>query len=155
SMSHQLGLPRRVTDDAAAPTVQEPVFMRDERTGKLTPNRLLFPSFWARLDDALALHPILPEQVVAAGAADILGEKPDAKAFVPMSMLSEQQIIQVLDKLAQSVKPATMPTEARHIAANVVTNIPAGEPVFVTGGLVYLRAAGGGGRLAGIGRPGA
>src|SRR5207237_9018301 len=95
SMSHQLGVARRQTSDAAAPTIQQPVFLRDERTGKLTPNRLLYPSFWARLDDALALRPILPEQVLAAGAGEILGQKPDAKAFVSNSVLSEQQIVQV------------------------------------------------------------
>jgi hypothetical protein len=155
SMSHQLGLPRRATADAAAPTIQEPVFFRDEHTGKLTPNRLFYPSFWARLDERVAPRPLLPEQVAAvAGTGEVLGPKSAAKAFTANSTLTEQQIIQVLDKLAAAVPPATMPSGDRHITENVVTAIPVNEPVFVTGGLVYLRPAGGSGKLASIGAPG-
>src|SRR5439155_11496369 len=154
SMSHQLGLPRRVTADAAAPTIQQPVFLGDERTGKLAPNRLLYPSFWARIDGNF-LKPLLPGQVIAAGAGDILGEKPDAKAFVPMSALTEQQITQVFDKLAAFVPPPLMPADAIGAPTTAPTSspatattattapVPAGELVFVTGGWAYQRGAGG------------
>jgi hypothetical protein len=159
SMSHQLGLPRRVTAAAAAPMIQQPVFLVDHRTGKLTPNRLLYPSYWAHLEGE-TLRPMLPEQVLAAGAGEILGDKPDPKAFVASSPLSEQQIVQVLDKIAAFVPPSVKPADAigapttlRTTAATTAASTaptpapssPAGEPVFVTGGVAYKR--GGGGKL--------
>src|SRR5439155_18905811 len=72
SMSHQLGLPRRQTSDAAAPMIQQPVFLRDIRTDKITPNRVLYASYWGR-QNGDAITPMLPEQVLAAGADAILG----------------------------------------------------------------------------------
>jgi hypothetical protein len=133
------------------------VFIPDERTGKLTPNRMIYPSFWARLEGE-KLKPILPEQILAAGVDSILGEKPDPKHFVPMSTLTEQQIIQVLDKLAAATPPAVKPADAIGAPATAPATASAttqaattqpspsslpGEPVFVTGGWVYKRAPGG------------
>ena len=149
AMAHKLGLPRHHTSDAAAPTIQQPVFITDERTGKLTPHRMIYPSFWARLENE-KLKPMLPEEILAADVESILGEKPDPKHFDPMAPLTEQQIIQILDKLAAATPPAIKPADAigapttmPATAPSTTQASPAGEPVFVTGAWVYKRAAGG------------
>jgi len=51
------------------PAVQEPVYLRD-KSGKLTPHRLTWPSFWARVKED-EVTPLKPEEVLAA-AGDIL-----------------------------------------------------------------------------------
>lgn len=60
------GIARWSTD---LPAILEPVYIRD-RTGKLTPHRLLWPAFWAERKDKTIL-PLKPERVLAA-AGDIL-----------------------------------------------------------------------------------
>jgi hypothetical protein len=60
------GIARWWTD---LPAIVEPVYIRD-RNGKLTPNRLLWPAFWAERKGR-TVKPLKPEAVVAA-AGDIL-----------------------------------------------------------------------------------
>lgn len=146
AMSHQLGLPRHHTDDAAAPTIQQPVYLRDERTGKITPNRVLYPSFWAYRDGD-KLTPILPEQVLAAGVEDIFGEAPDAKDFAPLQPLTQEQITSVLTKLAAAAPEAPKAADAitaRGATTNPTTaaSQPPGQVVYVTGGKLYRLDAG-------------
>jgi hypothetical protein len=146
SMAHKLGLPRHETVDAAAPVIAQPVFQRDPRTHKLTPNRVLFPSYWGWMSDD-KITPILPEQVMAAGVGDIVGAKPDAKAFpAPSPALTKDQINQVLEKLAAAPRVAVKPADAV-TARGATTNpasapstAPAGEPVFVYGETLYKRS---------------
>ena len=143
-----------------------PVFLRDEKTGKLAPYRVIYPSYWARLGADGRLSPIAPEQVLAAGTESILGPKGDAKKFEPLRSLSEDQIAQVLEKLASARPQAVKPPDA--IAALAATTAPAtgpapagatapatavastqpppaqaapqaGEVVYVTGGRMYKR----------------
>ena len=139
SMAHKLGLTRRETVDAAAPTILQPVFMRDPRTHKLTPNRVIFPSYWGWMDGD-KITPMLPEQLTAAGVGDILGAKPDAKTFSAMpTALTQDQINKVLEKLSTAPRPALKPADvvtARGATTNPTTApsaSPAGEPVFVYG----------------------
>jgi len=51
------------------PAIQEPVYLRD-RNGKLTPHRLAWPAFWAKVTGE-EVTPLKPDQVLAA-AGDIL-----------------------------------------------------------------------------------
>ena len=179
AMAHKLGLPRHQTVDAAAPTIQEPVFSRVNRKGeavgeeapgaKIAPHRMVVPSFWGRMGEHQKITPIPPDQVIAAGADAILGEKPSEKEYQAMAPLSEEQIAQVLEKLAAAppptIKPAdvvsataapttasTMPTTTATAPATTATAAaessppPAwstGEPVFVTGLKAYKRGSGG------------
>ena len=163
SMAHKLGLPRHHTADAAAPMIQQPVFLRDEKTGKLAPYRVLYASYWGRLADG-KVTPMTPELVLAAGTDSILGAKGDPKKFAPIEPLSEQQIAQVVAKLASAkppvVKPPDVvsardpsptaaPTTAPTTAATTTTTAatqpaaPAGQPVYVTGGKLYKLAGDG------------
>jgi len=117
------------------------VFIRDDRTEMLTPNRIIYPSFWARIEGNF-LKPIAPEQVAAA-AGEILGDKPDAKAFAAMEPLTDQQVIAVLDKLAGFAPPPPKPADAIGPPTTAPATTPSsGEPVFVTGGMAYRRANG-------------
>jgi hypothetical protein len=183
AMAHKLGLPRHHTVDAAAPTIQQPVFLRvdnrgklapeDDETSKIAPHRIVFPSFWGRMNGE-KITPIPPEQVIAAGVDSILGEKPAEKEFHAIEPLSEEQIAQVLEKLAAAPPPEVRPAEVV-TALNAPTTAPAaatttatapttattvaatqpalseptppawvtGEPVFVTGLKAYKRAGGG------------
>ncbi|MEA2735658.1 MAG: hypothetical protein QOE14_2109 [Humisphaera sp.] len=180
AMAHKLGLPRHHTVDAAAPTIQQPVFLRVDKRGlpideeaegaKIAPHRMIFPSFWGRMTGE-KITPIPPEQVIAAGVESILGEKPSDKEFQAIVPLTEEQIAQVLEKLAaappSTIKPAdavsarspaapatvpttatTAPTTAATPPAPPVQSAPppawaTGEPVFVTGMKVYKRGASG------------
>ncbi|MEO6436184.1 MAG: hypothetical protein ABIP55_10570 [Tepidisphaeraceae bacterium] len=165
AMAHKLGLPRHHTADAAAPTIQQTVFLRDDKTGKLTPYRVLYPSYWGRRGTDGTITPISPEHVVAAGTDSILGPKSDAKKFEPFGPLSEDQISQVLDKLKMAKPPpfrapdvvtarapitaaptTTITTTTAPTTTTTATTQPAaptGEPVYVTGGKVYRQSADG------------
>ncbi len=141
AMSHRLGLPRHHTEENAAPVIQQPVFLRDERTHKIAPYRVLFPSYWAWVGDG-KVTPILPEQVTAA-AADVLGEKPDAKEAVAIAPLTQEQVLQVLQKLAAAppatVKPADAITArgATTAPATVASTQPHRGPIYISGARTY------------------
>jgi hypothetical protein len=163
SMAHKLGLPRHETVDAAAPAIQEPVFLRVNRKGetveedtagtKIAPHRMVVPSFWGRMGADGKIKPIRPDDVVAAGADAILGEKPNEKEARAIEPLTQEQIAQVLEKLAAAPSPeikpadvvsarsaaATAPTTAASVPTTEATAAAAGEPVFVTGATVYKR----------------
>jgi hypothetical protein len=131
AMAHKLGLPRHHTADAAAPTIQQPVFLRDEKTGKLAPYRVLYASYWGRLAADGSVAPLLPEQVLAAGVDAILGRKADPKKFEPLAPLSEEQIAQVLEKLAAAPPPTIKPADVI-TARSAPTTAPAAGPATMS-----------------------
>jgi hypothetical protein len=118
----------------------------------------MYPSFWGRLNGT-TVTPIQPADVLAAGTAKSLGQKPNPQDDPPMTPLKKEEIIEVLDKLAAftppkpkalAAKPTTKPTTgATTSAAAPAATQPAtpayytGEPVFVTGGKAFKRKAGG------------
>jgi hypothetical protein len=69
SRANRLGIYGIARWDTDLPTLLEPAYIRDG-TGKLAPNRLLWPAFWVRIKGESCL-PLQPEQVQAA-AGDIL-----------------------------------------------------------------------------------
>ncbi len=69
SRANRLGIYGIARWDTALPPILEPVYIHDH-TGKLAPNRLLWPAFWARINGESCL-PLQPEQIQAA-AGDIL-----------------------------------------------------------------------------------
>jgi hypothetical protein len=157
SMAHRLGLPRHHREDDSAPNIQETVFLRNDQ-GKIAPHKIMYPSFWGRLNGT-TVTPIQPADVLAAGTAKSLGQKPNPQDDPPMTPLKKEEIIEVLDKLAAftppkpkalAAKPTTKPTTgATTSAAAPAATQPAtpayytGEPVFVTGGKAFKRKAGG------------
>jgi hypothetical protein len=160
SMAHRLGLPRHHREDDSAPNIQETVFLRND-VGKIAPHKVLYPSFWGRLNGT-TVTPIQPADVLAAGTGAALGQKPNPQDDPPMTPLKKESIIEVLNKLAAakppapkapaaakpSTKPATTAATTATAAAAPATQpaTPAwytGEPVFVTGGKAFKRKADG------------
>jgi hypothetical protein len=153
AMAHKLGLPHHRHSDDAAPIIQEPVFLRvnvageqvsQEEAGKITPHKMVYPSFWGRMSGN-AISPMPPEEVRAAlkpDAQKILGPSPDAKEASPFETLTKDQIARGLEKIAGYTPPAP-PKPATTPAAAPAATQPAGEPVYVTGGKAYKRKAGG------------
>jgi len=85
------GVARWSTD---LPAIIEPVYIR-ERNGKLAPNRMLWPAFWAEEKDG-ALIPLKPEAVITA-AGDILRPEQDvANILAALSLDLEADQVAVL-----------------------------------------------------------
>jgi hypothetical protein len=79
------GVARWSTD---LPAIVEPVYIRD-RNGKLAPNRLLWPAFWAE-ENGGKITP-LPPQTVTVGAGDLL--------------TPEQGVVKILTALSNGLEP--------------------------------------------------
>jgi hypothetical protein len=151
SMAHRLGLPRHHRADDSAPSIQETVFLRNE-LGRIAPYKMMFPSFWGRLNGA-TVTPIQPEFVLAAGTGKALGPKPNLQEDPPMTPLKKEEIVEVLNKLAAFTPPApkAAPKPTSKPATTMTGTAPApatpawysGEPVFVTGGKAFKRKADG------------
>jgi hypothetical protein len=150
SMAHRLGTESFNRTDQAAPTLQAPVFLRNPRTGKITPNKVLYPTFWGRLngDD---ITPITPDLLnTSAALRKIFGPKPTLDGQ-PAKPLTEDQIVKALDAVALMKPVAPKTAQATTKPTTTTASAPAtpawytGEPVFVTGGKAYKR--GGNGKL--------
>jgi len=149
SMAHRLGVESFNRVDDAAPAIQQPVFIRDQETGKITPNKVLFPTFWARLNGD-KISPIAPDVLNSSSALrKLFGPKPSNDGQ-PLKPLTEAEIIKALDAIAAmeapapkaTDKPATKPATTGATTAPVTQPWYTGEPVFITGGKAYKRANG-------------
>jgi hypothetical protein len=149
SMAHKLGLPRHHHADDSAPNIQEPVFLRDTKTNKITPYRMIYPAFWAR-QNGEKITPIQPADVLAAGTAQSFGQKPNPQYYEPFTPLTKDQIVQVLTKLDTYKPPAArlkqnIPLAATTQAATAATQATppyfTGTPVYITGGKAYKLSA--------------
>ena len=120
SRAHELGIKGKDHRDDAPPFIQWPVFMRQASDGTIAPHKVMWPAYWCRMlmaSDAGTLPKIIPPDVVQAAAKDALASA-DLKKWKP---LTEDQIKRILAALAKGKDPA-------------------GDPVFVSGGLVYRLA---------------
>ncbi len=73
SRANRLGIYGIARWDTDLPAILEPVYIRDP-TGKLAPNRLLWPAYWARFKGGSGL-PLPPEQVQTAAGNILNPEK--------------------------------------------------------------------------------
>jgi hypothetical protein len=140
SMAHRLGTESYDRAPDAAPAIQEPVFLRDAETHKITPHKVLYPTFWARMNGN-AITPISPELLNVKALQKVLGYRTELQ---PAKPLSDEEVAKVLDVIAgmEAPKPAAAATTKPTTAASA----PAapqpwytGEPVFVTGGKAFKR----------------
>lgn len=83
SRANRLGIYGIARWDMDYPVIQEPVFQRD-KNGKLTPHRLVWPSFWGYLQEN-KVHPIRPSAVKEA-AGPVLN--PESEAAEILSALA-------------------------------------------------------------------
>lgn len=137
SMNHRLGIESFNRTDDAAPAIQEPVFLRVPETGKITPHKVFFPTFWARLNGK-TISPIAPDILNNSSALrKLFGPKPDIDGQ-PQKPLTNEQVVKILNAIAAMEPPETKPDKT-------ATTSPAtqpwytGEPIFVTGGKCYKR----------------
>ncbi len=115
SRAHGLGVKAKDHRDDAPPFIQWPVFM-PAGDGKIAPHKVLWPAFWARFKDD-KVTPIPPAAVQAAGGDALAAE--ELRRWKP---LTGEQIGKILAALAAKADPA-------------------GEPVFISGGRLFRRAA--------------
>ena len=115
SMAHQLGLPAPERGRNMAPVIVEPIFLRGE-DGKIAPYKMVWPSYWARLNGT-NLAPMLPAEV--AKTATLPQPSSDDVARDPYNTkpLTDGQIEQALKSFAAG-------------SSN-------GEPVFIAAGKLY------------------
>jgi hypothetical protein len=151
SMAHRLGTESYNRAPDAAPAIQQPVFLRDPETHKITPHKVLYPTFWARMNGS-EITPISPDLLSSSKVLQkVLGYKPTLD-LQPAKPLKEEEIAKALDAIAAMQPPkATASAAATTKPTTGATTAPAtapqpwytGEPVFITGGKAYKRAGSG------------
>ncbi len=120
SRTHKLGTYGSKKDRVAAPHVQYPVFAKQD-DGKIAPSKLIWPSFWARMNSGV-VTPILPDEVTHITKEYIDDIEPLRKGDFPK--FTKEKIALILKDIA--------------------TQIPGqGEPVFIAGGILYKLDASG------------
>lgn len=146
SMAHRLGTESFNRVDDASPAIQQPVFERSPETGKITPYRVLYPTFWARLNGN-DVFPIAPDVLNGSSALrKLFGPKPD-NDLQALKPLTDEQVFKALALIADMEPPA--PKTAEKPAATQPTTAPStaswytGEPIFITGGKAYKRGSNG------------
>jgi len=85
SRANRLGIYGIARWDMDFPAVQEPVFHRDSN-GRLTPNRLVWPSFWGCLEGE-EISPLRPETVKKAAGPILYPESEAAEILSALSMI--------------------------------------------------------------------
>jgi hypothetical protein len=94
SRANRLGIYGVATWATDAPAIVEPVYRKDARR-KITPNRLVWPAFWANMTGK-ELTPLRPS-VVEAAAGDVLKcEDRIAQALVALSLVMVEDEVPVL-----------------------------------------------------------
>ena len=117
--AHALGVSKAGREPEMMPRIAQPVFLRGH-DGKITPHKMMWPSFWGRLKDGQVM-PIDPAIVQKAGNLPRLADT--AKAADKAKPLTEEQVGKTLEALA--------------------ADKDAGEPVYIVGGKLYQRSADG------------
>jgi hypothetical protein len=141
SMAHRLGTESYERAPDAAPAIQEPVFLRDPETHKITPHKVLYPTFWGRMNGS-EITPISPELLNSKALAKVLGFKVELQ---PAKPLRDEEVSKALDAIAAMEPKATAAATTKPATASAPATQPwyTGEPVFVTGGKAYKRAGNG------------
>ncbi|MEN6306401.1 MAG: hypothetical protein ABFD91_01490 [Anaerohalosphaeraceae bacterium] len=91
---HKLGLHGKHKVDMKLPHVYEPVLMKGQ-DGKIGPYRLIWPAFWAALDNN-EVKPLLPRDVTEAVSSAVQGNEPKENEWMT---LSEEQVTAILTAL--------------------------------------------------------
>jgi len=119
SMAHALEFQGDFRGDDALPYMVEPVYARRAYDGKIGPQRMVWPAFWARLDEG-KVTPLASDDVYTAAKAEFDKKTDDGKA----TPLGAEKVAAVLAVLAKQEGAK-------------------GQPVYVSGGKVHRLAADG------------
>jgi hypothetical protein len=76
------------------PHIVEPVFVKD-RSGRIAPHRLMWPSFWGRLEGQ-NIAPLHPAEVMKAAGDDLMVEEDAVEVLKAISLYGEIQGVPVL-----------------------------------------------------------
>ena len=115
SLAHKLGIPAPPRGENTAPVIVQPVFLRGA-DGRITPNKMVWPSYWARQKDG-KLTVLLPEEVVRTGKLPTPDEDDLTRDPYNSTPLTDAQIQTVIEALAADKTK--------------------GEPVFIAAGKMY------------------
>jgi hypothetical protein len=119
SMAHALGLEKPTRNVDTVPKIEQPIFVRGA-DGKIAPHRAVWPNFWGRMGkDSITAIP--PSVVKEAAGDEVLPATRELTADAAKP-LTDEQISKTLTALS-SGEAATQPTS--------------GQPVYVSGGVVY------------------
>jgi hypothetical protein len=94
SRANRLGIYGVATWSTDTPAIIEPVYARDGR-GKLTPERLVWPAYWARRTGG-AIAPLQPAEVEAAAGDVLKPEEHIAQILIALSQVMEEDEMPVL-----------------------------------------------------------
>lgn len=111
---HKLGLHDRHRQDLRLPHVYAPVLLKGQ-DGKIGAHYLMWPAFWAMLDDQDTVVPIQPETVRSVAGRILMADVELEDDWRP---LTEEQVGQVLTLLKAAESSA-------------------GQPVYIAGGKLY------------------
>jgi hypothetical protein len=95
SRSNRLGIYGIARWDTEFPFIREPVFVRDP-AGRLAPNRVLWPSFWARIEGGEHVSPLTPEHVQEQGLGILDAEEHVARVLGLLALNPELEGLPVL-----------------------------------------------------------
>ena len=115
SLAHKLGLPGPSRGENTAPLIVQPVFLRGE-DGRITPHKMVWPSYWARQKDG-KLAVLLPEEIVRTGKLPAPASEDLTRDPYNTTPLTDPQVQTVLEALAADTAK--------------------GEPVFIAAGKMY------------------
>lgn len=87
SRANRLGIYGVAQWSTGWPDIVEPVFARD-RSGKIAPHRLTWPSFWGK-EEGEAITPLRPEEVAEAAADILMVEEKAVEALKAISLYGE------------------------------------------------------------------
>ena len=115
SMAHKLGLPAPERGENTAPIIIEPVFLRGA-DGKIAPYKMVWPSYWARLNGT-NLTPMLPTEAVT-------------NFTLPQTTSDD------LARDPYNTKPLT-DSQIQKTLASFSSGSSNSEPVFIAAGKIY------------------
>lgn len=88
SRANRLGIHGRAIWAMDMPYITEAVYMKNEN-GKIGPFRMMWPAFWARVEDKDKVVPLLPEKVAEAGKGILTGEDQVLKVLTALAAETE------------------------------------------------------------------
>jgi len=174
SMAHAFGLAYQEREDSDLPLIVQPVFL-DDANGVLTPHRMVWPAYWAWMEDD-KLTPMDPGEVYIKTLRRVLRIRKDFRAEAGKATISEVDRKTTLGdaagkpdadlnteqraKLAELTKQKSIEAFNANLA-KVLTELAKtkpnekSQPVYVSSGKVFSLDTREGGKVTGVEHPAA
>ncbi|MDH5706116.1 MAG: cytochrome c3 family protein [Candidatus Aminicenantes bacterium] len=125
SRANRLGIYGVAQWSTAWPSIVEPVFVR-ERSGKISPHRLMWPAFWGRMEGEKIL-PLEPSLIQQAAGYILTVEEDVARILTTISLYSEIEGIPVLVLSGKVYEPNV---DGRLDVSSVGDEAPSGKAIW-------------------------